>query len=65
MNAQSPLHTKSTKFKQALSWMSEQLRDQPAKKRHEIVQEAELRFDLTPIECDFLDKHFGGQAGEL
>jgi hypothetical protein len=58
MSEQSPVHTKSTKLKKALTWMGETLRDQPEKKRHVVLQEAELRFDLTPMECDFLDKHF-------
>jgi len=58
MSEQSPVHTKSTKLKKALIWMAETLRDQPEKKRQVVLQEAELRFDLTPMECDFLDKHF-------
>jgi hypothetical protein len=58
MSEQSPVHNKSAKLKKALTWMAETLRDQPEKKRLAILQEAELRFDLTPMECDFLDKHF-------
>ena len=58
MSEQSPVHTKSTKLKKALIWMGETLRDQPEKKRQVVLQEAELRFDLNPMECDFLDKHF-------
>ena len=38
--------------------MAETLQSHPEKERHVILQEAELRFDLTPLECDFLDKHF-------
>lgn len=57
MSEQSPLHTKSTKLKKAIAWMSESLSEQPEKNRRAILQEAELRFDLTPAECEFLDQH--------
>lgn len=58
MSEQSPLHTKSTKLKKALAWMAESLNEQPEKNRRAVLQEAELRFDLTPAECAFLDQHF-------
>jgi hypothetical protein len=58
MSQQSPLDNKSVKLKKALTWMAEMVRDHPEKKRLTILQEAELRFDLTPMECEFLDKHF-------
>jgi len=58
MSKQSPLHTNSAKLKKALIWMAENLRDHPEKSRQTVVQEAELRFDLTPAECAFLDQHF-------
>ncbi|MDD2464733.1 MAG: hypothetical protein PHI97_12120 [Desulfobulbus sp.] len=58
MSEHSPLTSQSAKLKNAIVWMAETLQCQPQKKRHLIVQEAELRFDLTPLECEFLDKHF-------
>lgn len=58
MGEQSPLNSQSAKMKKAILWMAEALRDQPEKQRHRIIQEAELRFDLTPLECAFLDSHF-------
>ena len=58
MSQQSPLDNKSVKLKKALTWMAEMVRDHPEKKRLTILQEAEFRFDLTPMECEFLDKHF-------
>ena len=58
MSDRSPLHCKSANLKKALIWMSETLQMYPEKKRQTVLQEAELRFDLTPLECDFLDKHF-------
>jgi len=58
MSDQSPLNCQSAKLKKAIVWMAEILQNQPEKTRLMIVQEAELRFDLTPAECNFLDKHF-------
>ncbi len=58
MTQNTPTQTTSTKLKKALTWMAETLESHPEKKRTMILQEAELRFDLTPMECEFLDKHF-------
>lgn len=58
MSDQIPLHPKSTNLKKALLWMGETLQANPEKQRRTVLQEAELRFDLTPLECEFLDKHF-------
>ena len=59
MRQNTPTHTKSAKLKKVLVWMAETLEAHPEKKRSTILQEAELRFDLTPVECEFLDNHFG------
>lgn len=58
MGEHSPLNIHSTQFKKALIWMAEMIQEQPQKGRHRIIDEAELRFDLTPLECEFLNKHF-------
>jgi hypothetical protein len=58
MSDQTPVSSKSANLKKALVWMAETLQNHPEKKRYTVLQEAELRFDLTPLECDFLDKHF-------
>lgn len=60
MSKQAPLQSHADKLKKALTWMTETLQEQPYKKRQSVLQEAELRFDLTPLECEFLDKHFSG-----
>jgi hypothetical protein len=44
------------KMKKALSWIIEMLKEHPEKNRQEIISEAELRFDLSPKECDFIDR---------
>jgi hypothetical protein len=44
------------KMKKALCWISEMLKDHPEKNRQQVISEAEIRFDLSPKECDFLDR---------
>lgn len=46
------------KVKHALKWVCEELKNHPHKSRAQLLGEAELRFDLSPLECDFLDRNF-------
>ncbi len=56
------LPTGSDKVKKAIRWMSEELLNSPQKKRDIVIREAEIRFDLSPAECEFLTKNFGESA---
>lgn len=44
------------KMKKTLCWISEMLKEHPEKSRQQIFSEAEIRFDLSPKECDFIDR---------
>jgi hypothetical protein len=44
------------KMKKTLCWISEMLQTHPEKGRQQISSEAEMRFDLSPKECDFVDR---------
>lgn len=44
------------KMKKTLCWISEMLKAHPEKSRQQIIGEAETRFDLSPKECDFIDR---------
>ncbi len=44
-------------IKQAIRWIDEQLRDNPAADRARLVDEAGRHFDLTPLDADFLWRH--------
>lgn len=44
------------KIRKAVRWISDTLREHPEKTRATVVKEAEVRFDLTPRECTFLDQ---------
>ncbi len=46
------------KVKKVLKWVKEMLDAHPEKGRKDIFKEAEIRFDLTPVECDFINKNF-------
>ena len=44
-------------IKEAVAWIEERLREQPAADRVKLVDEASRRFDLTPLDADFLFRH--------
>jgi hypothetical protein len=44
-------------IKQAITWIDEQLHDRPGADRVKLVDEASRRFDLTPLDADFLIRH--------
>ena len=44
------------KMKKTLCWISDMIKAHPEKSRQQIISEAEIRFDLSPKECDFIDR---------
>jgi hypothetical protein len=58
MSASTDLLTTSTNLQKAVAWFSETMQQHPDKQRAKVLAEAELRFDLTPAECEFLRRHF-------
>ena len=49
-------------IKQAVQWIDEQLVDRPGADRVTLVDEAARRFDLTPLDTDFLFRHLAERA---
>ena len=41
-------------LRKAVKWISETLKYEPGKSRAEIIQEACLKFDLTPMDSEYL-----------
>ncbi len=41
-------------LRRALRWLDERVREEPKADRGKLVGEASVRFDLTPVEADFL-----------
>ncbi|MFH7325070.1 hypothetical protein [Desulfurivibrio sp. C05AmB] len=58
MSSDSGLQPPGEKLRRAIGWLSECLQDDPTRKRRDLLREAEIRFDLSPAECEFLDKNF-------
>ena len=44
-------------IKQAVKWIEDRLRDHPDANRLKLVDEASRRFDLSPLDADFLLRH--------
>ena len=58
MAGETPLSSRSDKLKKAITWVSETLQDNPELNRNTLLNEALVRFDLSPADCEFLLKHF-------
>jgi hypothetical protein len=48
-------------IKQAVKWIDEQLLDDPDADRTRLIDEAGRRFDLTPLDSEFLLRHLSGR----
>lgn len=44
-------------IKQAVKWLDERLQDEPGADRLKLVDDAARRFDLSPLDADFLLRH--------
>ena len=49
-------------IKQAVKWLEDQLHDNPAADRVKLVDDAARRFDLSPLDADFLFRHLAERA---
>ena len=45
-------------LKNAIKMLSELALAHPEKERKELIEEITLKFDLSPLECEFLNNHF-------
>ena len=44
-------------IRQAVKWIDDQLKDNPQADRVKLLDEASRRFDLSPLDQDFLFRH--------
>ena len=51
-------------IKAALRWIEDQLQDHPGADRVTLVDEASRRFDLTPLDQDFLVRHVAQRGSD-
>ncbi len=56
--SQHPTQKPGDKTKQALTELAHLVEQYPEKSRQALLQEVEIKFDLTPKECAFLDQNF-------
>jgi hypothetical protein len=47
---------------QAVKWIDDQLMDRPGADRLKLVDEAAQRFNLTPLDTEFLYRHLAERA---
>jgi len=52
------VHPQGEQLRKALRWIGETQIASPDKKRESLLREAEIRFNLTPKECEFLENNF-------
>lgn len=52
------IHPPGDKMKKAIQELSELLRTKPEKSRRQLLERVAIKFDLSPNECDFLERHF-------
>ena len=50
--------SQSSNLQQAVKWIGEIIKDCPNAQRSQIINDAQLRFDLTPAESEFLNHNF-------
>jgi len=55
---QQPTQTAGDKCRQALTELTHLLEQHPEKSRKELLQKVEIKFDLTPKDCAFLNQNF-------
>ena len=48
----------STNLQKAVQWIGEVMKARPNVQRNQVINDAQLRFDLTPAESDFLNHNF-------
>ena len=61
MAGESPLNNRSDKLKSAITYVAETMQADPTKNRDKVIDEAVVRYDLSPLDCEFFYKHFSGK----
>lgn len=52
-----------TPVQHAVRWLDEELRERPGADRAALIDEASRRFDLSPLDAEFLYRHLSGRTG--
>ncbi len=46
-------------LRRAVRWLDERRREEPGAPRQKLIDEAAVRFDLTPLDAEFLLRNWG------
>jgi hypothetical protein len=49
-------------IKQAVKWIDDRMHADPTADRMKLIDEASRRFDLSPLDTDFLSRHLAERA---
>jgi hypothetical protein len=49
-------------IRQAVKWLDEQIQERPGADRATLVDQASRRFDLSPLDADFLWRHLAQRS---
>lgn len=52
------IHPPGDKMKKAIQELSELMITKPDKNRRQLIERVAIKFDLSPSECAFLERHF-------
>ena len=52
----------STNLQKAVCWIGDIMKEDPNKNRQKVLSDAQIRFDLTPSDCEFLNHNFADVA---
>ena len=58
MPGSSPMNNRSDKLKSAIAYVSEAMQADPSQNRNKVIEDAVVRFDLSPLDSEFFYKHF-------
>ena len=50
------LQPSGEELRKAVKWISEMRQDEPEKKLSKLIEEACMKFDLSPVDAEFLQK---------
>ena len=53
-----PAAALSTNLQKAVQWIGAIMQEHPERQRNQVINAAQLRFDLTPAESEFLNQNF-------
>ncbi|MDA8417893.1 MAG: hypothetical protein M0Z90_02550 [Desulfobacteraceae bacterium] len=57
-NQEGGIQPPGEKLRKAIKWLGEMAQSDSGQTRRQILEQAEIRFNLSPRECEFLNENF-------